>query len=83
MKNKSSDVNNILIAQLEKLSDESLSGEDLQNEIKKSSAMASLSTAIANNHKNELTAIRLAMENGLVVKENFNNLLNLNQNNQK
>lgn len=77
MKNTCNDINIILIAQLEKLSEDDLSGEELKNEIKKSSAMAELSLAIANNHRNELTAIKMAMENGIVQKESFNNILKL------
>ena len=49
MKNTAGDLQNSIMAQIERLSDESLTQEDLEKEIKRSQAIASLSkTAIAN-----------------------------------
>lgn len=46
MKNKIEDLRNHLFAQLERLSDEDLSGEKLQEEIKRSKAIAEVSSQI-------------------------------------
>jgi len=49
MKNKLSDLNNILFAQLERLSDEDLSTEGLQKEIDRSKAITGLATQVIGN----------------------------------
>ena len=49
MKNKLSDLNNHLFMQLERLSDETLKGEDLAEEINRSKAITSVSSQIIGN----------------------------------
>ena len=49
MKNKLGDLNNHLFAQMERLSDESLSGEKLQAEINRSKAITDVATSIIQN----------------------------------
>ncbi len=49
MKNTLGDLNNHLFAQLEKLNDDDLSGEELEAEIKRSEAMAKISDQIIKN----------------------------------
>ncbi|HHX8487692.1 TPA: hypothetical protein ACVO3E_004326 [Vibrio diabolicus] len=49
MKNKLTDLNNHLFAQLERLSDESTKGEALLEEIKRAKAVSSISKDIINN----------------------------------
>lgn len=51
MKNKLSDLNNHLFAQLERIGDEDLKGDDLKNEIDRGKSMASVAKEIVNNAK--------------------------------
>lgn len=56
MKNKLSDLNNHLFAQLERLGDEELKGEDLKNEIDRGKSMASVAKEIVSNARLALDA---------------------------
>jgi len=56
MKNKLIDLNNHLFAQLERLGDEDLKGDDMIKEIDRSKAMSSLASQIINNAKVALDA---------------------------
>ncbi|MDE9456173.1 hypothetical protein KKJ06_22230 [Xenorhabdus bovienii] len=51
MKNKLEDLNNHLFAQLERLSDESISGEQLETEIRRAKSVSDISTQVINNGK--------------------------------
>lgn len=59
MKNKMSDLNNHLFAQLERLNDENLKGNDLASEIDRSKAMSSIAVQIVNGTKVVVDAMKL------------------------
>lgn len=60
MKNKLSDLNNHLFAQLERLNDDKLKGDDLNQEISRAKAMAGIATQIVNGAKTTVDAMKLA-----------------------
>lgn len=65
MKNKLIDLNNHLFAQLERLSDESLKGEALQDEILRSKSVTQVSTQIVANARLALDAQIAANDMGV------------------
>jgi hypothetical protein len=64
MKNRLSDLNNHLFAQLERLSEEDLSEEHLANEVKRSGAIVQISDQITSNADLQLKAAKLYAEHG-------------------
>lgn len=64
MKNKLTDLNNHLFAQIERLSDEGLKQEDIEKEIKRTQAIVSVSTQIIDNAKISLDAAKLLAQHG-------------------
>lgn len=60
MKNKLSDLNNHLFAQLERLGDEDLKGEELAEEINRAKAVSSVAVQIIANGSLVLEAQKLA-----------------------
>ncbi|HET8799662.1 MAG TPA: hypothetical protein VFN01_00625 [Marinobacter sp.] len=65
MKNKLTDLNNHLFAQLERLNDEGLSGEALQEEIERSKAVTGVSKEVVSNARLVLDAEKHKREYGL------------------
>ncbi|MFL1404223.1 hypothetical protein ACJO2E_02620 [Marinobacter sp. M1N3S26] len=65
MKNKLTDLNNHLFAQLERLNDEELAGEELKEEIMRSRAITGVSKEIVSNARLVLDAEQYKRENGL------------------
>lgn len=65
MKNKLTDLNNHLFAQLERLNDESLSGDQLQDEIERSKAITGVSKEVVSNARLVLDAEKHKREYGL------------------
>lgn len=69
MKNKLEDLNNHLFEQLERLNDEDLTGEALEEELKRSRAVASISSQIIENGRLVLDALKHQSEFALSNKE--------------
>jgi hypothetical protein len=64
MQNKMSDLNNHLFVQLERLNDEEISPDQLEMEIKRTSALVKVSTQIIENASVQLHAAKLIAEYG-------------------
>lgn len=64
MKNKLIDLNNHLFAQLERLGDEDLQGEELEREINRAKAITDVSTQIINNGNLTLKTAQFLNEAG-------------------
>lgn len=64
MKNKLSDLNNHLFAQLERLSDENLSREQIETEVKRGAAIVGVAETILENAALQLQAAKLIAEYG-------------------
>ena len=64
MKNKLSDLNNHLFAQMERLSDESLTAEQIEHELKRSAALVSVADQISGNAELSLKAAKLYADHG-------------------
>lgn len=65
MKNKLSDLNNHLFAQLERLSDESITGHKLEEEVIRAKAVSNIAKDIIGNANTVLKATELKLEHGL------------------
>lgn len=63
MKNNLEDLHNHLFAQLERLSDEELKGEELENEIARSKAVSAVANQIVENGKLALTVQKMLGDN--------------------
>lgn len=64
MKNKLTDLNNHLFAQLERLSDESLDQEGVEKEVVRTKAIVEISEQIINNAQIALSAAELVAKHG-------------------
>jgi ribosomal protein L17 len=64
MKNKLTDLNNHLFAQLERLANEDLTSEQIADEVKRAEAIVSIADQITENAKTQLVAARLFAEHG-------------------
>lgn len=67
MKNKITDLNDHLFAQLERLADESLDADKLDAEVKRAEAMVSVADRITDGAKMRLAAAKLYAEHGAQV----------------
>lgn len=68
MRNKLTDLNNYLFAQLERLDDESIKGEELNDVINRGKAIADISAQIISNASLQLKALTIADEIGISIK---------------
>lgn len=64
MKNKLADLNNHLFAQLERLSDESLTPEQIETEVKRTDAIVDVSEQIVRNADLALKAAKIVADHG-------------------
>lgn len=64
MKNRLIDLNNHLFAQLERLSDETLTAEQIENEVKRTDAIVSVSEQLIRNSDLSLKAATLVANHG-------------------
>jgi hypothetical protein len=64
VKNKLTDLNDHLFTQLERLADESLSGEAIDSEIKRAVAIVQVADKIVDNARLQLAACKLVAETG-------------------
>lgn len=67
MKNKLSDLTNHLFAQLERLGDEDLTAEQIDQEVKRSEAIVSISDQVVGNANLQLKAAKLFADHGAAV----------------
>lgn len=67
MKNKMDDLHNHLFAQLERLSEEGLSEEDIDREVKRADALVSVSDTIISGQKLRLDAAKLFAQHGAAI----------------
>ncbi|NRB18788.1 MAG: hypothetical protein HRU33_14815 [Rhodobacteraceae bacterium] len=67
MKNKLSDLTDHLFAQLERLGDEDLTAEQIDQEVKRSEAIVSISDQVVGNANLQLTAAKLFADHGAIV----------------
>ncbi|WP_299647909.1 hypothetical protein [uncultured Jannaschia sp.] len=67
MKNKLSDLNDHLFAQLERLSEENMSAEQVEQEVKRAEAIVGVADQIASNANLQLKAAKLFADHGAAV----------------
>ncbi len=82
-KNKLLDLNDHLFAELERLGDEDLKGDDLQEELDRAKALSDVSEKIINNASLMLKAIHEQNEYGTVSRDVPKMLLGVNLNEDK
>ena len=64
MKNRLTDLNDILFAQLERLTDESLSADEIGREVERTQSVVSVADRIVDNARLQLDAAKLISANG-------------------
>lgn len=62
MKNKAVDLNNHLFSQLERLSDETIQGDDLKMEMDRTRTVAVISKQIIDNHRNIIEVEKMRLD---------------------
>lgn len=68
MKNKLTDLNDILFVQLERLTGERMSADAIAKEIKRSEAVVQVADRVVDNARLQLAACKLVAENGTLLK---------------
>lgn len=75
MKNKITDLNNHLFAQLERLGNEELSKEDLDKEIQRSKAITGIASNLIESAKVTVEAMKIMEKAGVDISESGQKLL--------
>lgn len=75
MKNRLSDLNDHLFAQMERLSEEGLSGDRLEEEVRRTQAIVGISDQIVGNAKLRLNAVKAAALHGDQARKNLGGIL--------
>lgn len=75
IKNTLGDLNNHLFAQLERLGDEDLTGDQLQQEMERAKAITAMATQIISNGSLILKSQQFAAEIGIKTDENMPKML--------
>lgn len=83
MKNKISDLNNYLFEQIERLNDDSLTEEQLELQLKKTSAINDLAKNIIQNGQLQMSALKMGAEYGIIKQDTVKFLLMDNSKNEK
>ena len=68
MKNRLTDLNDILFAQLERLTNEDLPAEQLEQELQRTSSVVQVADRIVDNARLQLDAVKLAASNGADIR---------------
>ncbi|MCA0334381.1 MAG: hypothetical protein LCH44_10585 [Bacteroidetes bacterium] len=69
-RNKIIDLNNHLFAAIERLSDDEITGDALEAEIKKAAAITNVATSIIDSAKVQIEAMKLLQKSGYDVEPN-------------
>lgn len=77
MKNKLTDLNDILFEQLERLNDDDLKGEAIESELKRTTAIVQVADKIVDNARPQLAATKLIVDNGGDVRKQLPTTLGL------
>lgn len=75
MKNKFTDLNNHLFAQLERLNDEEMTAEQLEIESKRAKAINEVAKTLVASHKNAIEAMKIAEKAGYNVEESTRKMI--------
>ena len=77
MKNKITDLNNHLFAQLERLGDEDLTAEELDKEINRSKAISQIASTIVESSKVTVEAMKIMEKAGVDISKSGNTILEI------
>lgn len=77
MKNRLSDLNDILFAQLERLTDETLKPEAIEQEVKRTQSVVQVADRIVENARLQLDAAKLIADSGADMRKRLPSTLGL------
>ena len=77
MKNKITDLNNHLFAQLERLGNEEITAEELDKEINRSKAITSIASTIVESSKVTVEAMKIMEKAGVDISKSGNTILEI------